>query len=168
MGTSFGTMDSGAGGRGRGRASNAEATAGSNGTSESLLTKRKLDSLTGQIQQQTAGGTTRVDHITLSPEVAEVLCELASDFVENAAAFGCRLAKHRKSKTLEVRDLQAYLDRHWNINIPGFGTTDDRIQKNKPTEAYRQKVVHELEHHSFIGPLVHFRSVDRSKVPWHT
>ena len=49
-------------------------------------------------------------------------------------------------------------DRHWNINIPGFGTTDDRIQKNKPTEgtlptrtddvdcvavaaAYRQKVV---------------------------
>ena len=85
--------ESGASGRGRGRASNAEvpgsngsfahystqlsppivlSSAANTGTSESLLTKRKLDSLTGQIQQQTAGGTTRVDHITLSPEVAEV------------------------------------------------------------------------------------------------
>merc|ERR1712194_782366 len=111
------------------------ATAG-----ETLLTKRKLESLTGSIQHQASSGHP-VEHITLSPEVAEVLCELAADFVENAAGFGCRLAKHRKSKVLEVRDLQAYLGRNWDIRIPGFGTVDDRLYKAKPTEAYRQKVV---------------------------
>merc|ERR1712072_1416332 len=110
---------------------------------ESLLTKRKLESLAGSVQQQPAnrpaGGN--VERVTLSPEVAEVLCELATDFVENAAASGCRLAKHRKSKVLEVRDLKAYLGRHWEISIPGFGTSDDRLTKSRPTEEHRQKVV---------------------------
>eukprot|EP00656_Telonema_subtile_P029227 TRINITY_DN32399_c0_g1_i2.p2 TRINITY_DN32399_c0_g1~~TRINITY_DN32399_c0_g1_i2.p2 ORF type:complete len:158 (-),score=28.10 TRINITY_DN32399_c0_g1_i2:226-699(-) len=111
-------------------------------TGETLLTKRKLESLTGSIQHQAPGRVNgSIEHITLSPEVAEVLCELAADFVENAAAFGCRLAKHRKSKVLEVRDLQAYLGRNWDIRIPGFGTIDDRVHKNKPTDAHRQKVV---------------------------
>eukprot|EP00658_Telonema_sp_P-2_P030692 TRINITY_DN2313_c0_g1_i3.p1 TRINITY_DN2313_c0_g1~~TRINITY_DN2313_c0_g1_i3.p1 ORF type:complete len:141 (-),score=26.80 TRINITY_DN2313_c0_g1_i3:441-863(-) len=109
---------------------------------ETLLTKRKLESLTGSIQQQPRNRTGGdVEHITLAPEVAEVLCELAADFVENAAAYGCRLAKHRKSKVLEVRDLQDYLGRNWDIRVPGFGTPDDQLQRSRPTEAYRQKHV---------------------------
>eukprot|EP00657_Telonema_sp_P-1_P004663 TRINITY_DN20965_c0_g1_i2.p1 TRINITY_DN20965_c0_g1~~TRINITY_DN20965_c0_g1_i2.p1 ORF type:complete len:214 (+),score=35.77 TRINITY_DN20965_c0_g1_i2:44-643(+) len=144
------TMDPSNGARGRGRGPPAAPGRGSPnefggaavGGGETLLTKRKLESLTGSIQQQQAGrGNGNVDHVTLSPEVAEVLCELATDFVENAAAFGCRLAKHRKSKVLEVRDLQAYLERNWDISVPGFGTTEERVYRNKPTEAYRQKVV---------------------------
>merc|ERR1711964_626383 len=137
-------MDSGNQSRGRrGSGKPAPSDAPFVPAGESLLTKRKLENLAGSIQQQPANRAANgnVDRITLSPEVAEVLCELATDFVENAAAFGCRLAKHRKSKVLEVRDLQAYLGRHWDITIPGFGTSDDRLSKNRPTDEHRQKVV---------------------------
>ena len=40
--------------------------------------------------------------------------------MESVTTFGCSLAKHRKSDTLEVKDLQIPLDRHWNIQLPGI------------------------------------------------
>ncbi|KAH8992823.1 hypothetical protein EDB86DRAFT_3079022 [Lactarius hatsudake] len=36
--------------------------------------------------------------------------------------FGCRLAKHRGGKILEVRDLQFHLGRNHNIRIPGYAS----------------------------------------------
>ncbi len=39
----------------------------------------------------------------------QVLLDLADDFVEQAASFACALAKHRRSNTLDVKDVQLYL-----------------------------------------------------------
>ena len=35
-------------------------------------------------------------------------------------SFSCEIAKHRKSNTLEVKDLQMYLENNWDIRVPGF------------------------------------------------
>ena len=39
-------------------------------------------------------------------DAAQVLQDIAEDFVENVAAFACELVKHRAGETLEVKDLQ--------------------------------------------------------------
>mmetsp|Transcript_12012 Transcript_12012/g.36622 ORF Transcript_12012/g.36622 Transcript_12012/m.36622 type:complete len:133 (+) Transcript_12012:331-729(+) len=67
----------------------------------------------------------------LDPEVEEFLQEHAEGFVDGVTEFACRLAKNRKSKTLEAQDIQAYLERNWNMRVPGYG--EDRRPMRKPT-----------------------------------
>jgi transcription initiation factor TFIID subunit 12 len=57
----------------------------------------------------------------LDQDVEEFLQQHVDEFVESVTEFACRLAKHRKSKTLEARDLQLYLEKNWNIRVPGYG-----------------------------------------------
>ena len=39
----------------------------------------------------------------------QVLLQVADDFIENVVASSCQLAKHRRSNTLEAKDVQLYL-----------------------------------------------------------
>lgn len=57
----------------------------------------------------------------LEEEVEDVLLSLADDFIDSLVTSSCMIAKHRKSNTLEVKDVQLALEKNWNMWIPGFG-----------------------------------------------
>ncbi|CAI2171567.1 19892_t:CDS:10 [Funneliformis geosporum] len=68
-------------------------------SSQHLLPKRKVQQLVDQIDPKER----------LEPEVEEILIELADELISSVVSFACLLAKHRKSETLEVKDLQLHL-----------------------------------------------------------
>ncbi|KAJ3032089.1 hypothetical protein HDV00_007998 [Rhizophlyctis rosea] len=52
--------------------------------------------------------------------IADVLDDFVTDITERA----CKLAKHRKSNTLEVKDALLAVEMNYDIRVPGFGTED--------------------------------------------
>lgn len=68
---------------------------------------------------------------------------MADDFIESAVSASCQLAKHRKSGTLETKDLQVYLESSWNMTIPGFTSEDQSTatKKTSASEAHKQVCV---------------------------
>ena len=64
-----------------------------------VLSKRKLQDLLHEIDPSE----------TLDDDVEEILLQIADDFIENVISTSCQIAKHRKSNTLEVKDVQLHL-----------------------------------------------------------
>ncbi|EDV20415.1 uncharacterized protein TRIADDRAFT_31979, partial [Trichoplax adhaerens] len=75
----------------------------------------------------------------LDEDVEEHLLQLADDFIESVVSGSCSLAKHRKSNTLEVKDVMLHLEHKWNMWIPGMGCDEVRPYKKLiSTEAHKQ------------------------------
>ncbi|GER29082.1 transcription initiation factor TFIID subunit 12 [Striga asiatica] len=100
-------------------------------SSKRLLSKRSIQEIVNQIDPSEK----------LDPEVEDILIDFAEDFVESITTFGCSLAKHRKSTTLEAKDIMLHLERNWNITLPGFGGDEIKLYK-KPTvtEIHRERL----------------------------
>ncbi|KFK38391.1 hypothetical protein AALP_AA3G107300 [Arabis alpina] len=77
----------------------------------------------------------------LDPEVEDILADIAEDFVESITTFGCSLAKHRKSDTLEAKDILLHVERNWNIRPPGFSSDEIKtFRKPVTTEIHKERL----------------------------
>lgn len=47
-----------------------------------------------------------------------MLLQIADDFIESVVTAACQLARHRKSNTLEVKDVQLHLGEGLEYTIP--------------------------------------------------
>ncbi|XP_017701526.1 transcription initiation factor TFIID subunit 12 isoform X2 [Phoenix dactylifera] len=86
-----------------------------------VLSKRSLRELVAQIDP----------FEKLDSEVEDVLVEVAEDFIESVTTFACSLAKHRKSTTLEAKDILLHVERNWNMTLPGFGGDEIKCYKKQ-------------------------------------
>lgn len=77
----------------------------------------------------------------LDEDVEEVLMQIADDFIENVVTASCKIAKHRKSNSLDIKDVQLHLERSWGMWVPGFGSDELRpYKRSSATEAHKQRM----------------------------
>ncbi|CAG2173714.1 unnamed protein product [Oppiella nova] len=79
----------------------------------------------------------------LEDDVEDMLLTIADEFIESLVYTSTLFAKHRKSSTLDVKDVQLALEKNWKMWIPGFGATDDSHRQHKKsfsTEAHKQRM----------------------------
>jgi transcription initiation factor TFIID subunit 12 len=96
-----------------------------------ILSKQKLQELVSYIDSDER----------LDADAEDLLMLIADEFVESVTSFACRIAKHRKSPKLEVKDLQFHLDQNWGIKVPGFGAEEEKGPVRLPmNDAHRQRL----------------------------
>ncbi|KAK9493723.1 transcription initiation factor TFIID subunit A-domain-containing protein [Lipomyces doorenjongii] len=118
-----------------------------NGTVARVLSKRKLSELVKDMIETSSSSINGVPLLgkerdtNVDGDVEELLLDLADGFVTSVSSVSCRLAKHRKSNTLDVKDVQLHLERSWNIRIPGYNADEIRsVRRWNPTQSYLQKL----------------------------
>ncbi|KAL6507722.1 hypothetical protein OROGR_023917 [Orobanche gracilis] len=75
----------------------------------------------------------------LDPEVEDILVNIAEDFVESITTFGCSLARHRKSTTLEAKDIILHLETGTWLFL-GLVEMRLRFSKNQLSEMHRERL----------------------------
>ena len=103
---------------------------------ERVLNKRKLKELVASVASEEGESEINIDG-----DVEELLLDLADEFVTSVTSFASKLARHRHSENLDVRDVQLHLERNWNIRIPGYAADEIRmIRKFVPNSVHNSKL----------------------------
>ncbi|KAJ4747654.1 Transcription initiation factor TFIID subunit 12 [Rhynchospora pubera] len=101
------------------------------GSGDKIITKKTIKDLFSQVDPSEK----------LEAEVEDALVEIAEDFVESLTTFACSLAKHRKSATLETKDILLHAERNWNITPPGFSGEELKLyRKQNVSDIHRERL----------------------------
>lgn len=106
---------------------------GSPSTSEyvEVLPKSRLADLVREIDT----------NLNLEDDVEEYLMKYVDEFIDRVINGACLIAKHRQDNTIEVKDMQQFLIRNYDIWIPGFGTDELKPYKRSATmESHKQRL----------------------------
>ncbi|XP_018334434.1 transcription initiation factor TFIID subunit 12 isoform X2 [Agrilus planipennis] len=80
-------------------------------------------------------------NLNLEDEVEELLLSYVDGFVDGVLNGASLIAKHRHVNAIEVKDIQQFLNRNYNMWVPGFGTDELRPYKRSPTaDSHKQRL----------------------------
>lgn len=80
-------------------------------------------------------------NLHLEDDVEEFLMKYVDEFIDRVINGACLIAKHRQDNTIEVKDVQQFLIRNYDIWIPGFGTDELKPYKRSATmESHKQRL----------------------------
>jgi transcription initiation factor TFIID subunit 12 len=69
---------------------------------------------------------------TLDDEAGELLMLMANEFIEGVIDGSARLAKHRNASAVDTSDVALFLDKQWQMKIPGFGEQSGQAAVRTP------------------------------------
>ncbi|XP_076273819.1 TATA-box binding protein associated factor 12 [Rhynchophorus ferrugineus] len=95
-----------------------------------IVTKQRLQDLVREIDQT----------LNLEDDVEEILLSYVDEFVDQCLNGAALIAKNRHCNSIEVKDVQQFLNRNYNMWTPGFGTDELKPYKRSLTiEAHKQR-----------------------------
>lgn len=92
--------------------------------------KRKIKDLVAQIDPKE----------TMETGVDAALLEMTDNFIDQITHFACKMARHRGSDFVDVKDFQFPMERSWNLRIPGFNSSELRAAKRTPTSQHVARI----------------------------
>eukprot|EP01118_Nematostelium_gracile_P019060 TRINITY_DN8696_c0_g1_i2.p1 TRINITY_DN8696_c0_g1~~TRINITY_DN8696_c0_g1_i2.p1 ORF type:complete len:127 (+),score=37.38 TRINITY_DN8696_c0_g1_i2:52-432(+) len=118
-----------------------------------VVSKQKLQDMLNQIAPGMA----------FDPEVEDYLMDVADDFIESVTTFSADLAKHRNSKTLDLKDVQFHLEKNCGIRIAGAGLQQDLRLISKNENAMKQRMEQVKQAQELHGPAKKIKIEDTMK-----
>lgn len=96
-----------------------------------ILTKQRLQDLIRDTDST----------LNLEDEVEEIILGYVDEFVDRCLNGAALITKNRHGSTIEVKDVQQFLTRNYNMWTPGFGTDELRPYKRSlTTESHKQRL----------------------------